>query len=225
MQPDPQPQQPNYPPANPPVFKPSIPPPPPPAQKKPACELAQNSGLRGSGNWTIVGGPGGWYKPSNGNGEVTFETEGVRFRSTSGNTRAGMVQELNRDVSACSSLILSANVRADQQTLTGTGYNGREAPIAVFVKYTDVNGTLHEQLSENPNEPRNMYCNGFYYLDPTSPSINAHGTRVSRGSWYAFSTDLMQTSPRPKFIHFIGAEGGGWPMREGMINNLGLQCR
>lgn len=192
---------------------------------RPFGELLQNPDLRGSTGWTLVGGPGGWYKPSNGNGEVSFVSDGIRFRSEAGNTRAGVLQNLEKDVTSCASLVLSARVRADEHRLTGTGYNGREAPIAVFVKYTDTTGMVHEQLSENPNEPRNMFWNGFYYLDPTAPSIGQHGTRVNQGSWYHFSVDLMLINPRPKTIHFVGAEGGGWPVRDGRLGNLSLQCR
>lgn len=188
---------------------------------KPVGELVKNGVMKGSGYWTPVE----WYRPSNGRGEISFDQDGIRFRSQSGNTRIGVLQNINQEVSGCSSLVLSATVRADQQTLTGTGYNGREAPVAVFVRYTDMNGVLHDQLSENPNEPRNMFWNGFYYLDPTGSSITAHGTKVVKSSWYRFSKDLMQLSPRPRTIHFIGAEGAGWPVRDAKINALSLQCR
>lgn len=218
-------------PGNPPTTQPGQPPvvhqppPQPPAANKPAGELVQNTGVRGGSGWVIVGGPGGWYSPSNGGGEVSFEGDGVRFRSTGGNTRYGVLQNINKDVSGCGSLALSASVRNDQQTLTGTGWNAREAPIAVFVKYTDANGTVHEQLSENPNEPRNMFWNGFYYLDPTGNSKTQHGTRVGKGATTSFNVDLMSLSPRPKHIHFVGAEGGGWPPRDGKLHSLSLNCR
>lgn len=212
------PPQPNNPPT-------VTPPPQPPAANKPTGELVHNTGVRGGGNWVIVGGPGGWYKPSNGGGEVSFDGDGVRFHSNAGNSRNGVIQNLNKDVSGCGSLVLSASVRNDQQTLTGTGWNGREAPIAVFVNYTDVNGTLHEQLSENPNLPQNMFWHGFYTLDPTGNSVSVHGTRVGRGATTSFNFDMMSLNPRPKFIHFIGAEGGGWAPRDGKLHNLSLNCR
>jgi hypothetical protein len=196
-------------------------PPVPPTQPKPQGELVQNPSMRGPSNWTVVE----WYKPSSGKGEVSFEADGIRFRSQTGNTRIGVLQEINRDVSGCSSLVLNVTVRADQQTLTGTGYNGREAPIAVFMKYTDMNGVVHDLLSENPSEPRNMFWNGFYYLDPTPPSISAHGTKVPRGAWHTVSGDLLRAIPKPRLIHFVGAEGAGWPVRDAKIGGLSLQCR
>ncbi len=193
----------------------------PPTTPKPQGELIKNGGMQGSANWTVAE----WYRPSNGKGEVSFDNNGVRFLSQSGNTHIGILQNVNLDVSGCSQLIFSATVRADQQRLTGTGYNGREAPIAVYVKYTDASGAVHDQLSENPNEPRNMFWNGFYFLDPVAPSIAAHGTKVVKGSWLNYSVDLMTRNPKPKYIHFLGAEGCGWPVREGRARNLSLQCR
>jgi hypothetical protein len=194
---------------------------PPQDQPKPQGELVQNPGMRGQAAWTVVE----WYKPSSGKGEVSFEADGIRFRSQAGNTRIGVLQEINRDVSGCGSLVLSATIRADQQTLTGTGYNGREAPIAIFMKYTDMSGVVHELLSENPSEPRNMFWNGFYYLDPTPPSISAHGSKIPRGAWQSLNVDLLRSIPKPRTIHFIGAEGAGWPVRDGKIGGLSLQCR
>lgn len=208
----------------PPTYPPPTKPPvtlPPTTPSKPQGELIKNGGMQGSANWTIAE----WYRPSNGKGEVSFDNNGVRFLSQSGNTHIGILQNVNLDVSGCSQLIFSATVRADQQRLTGTGYNGREAPIAVYVKYTDASGAVHDQLSENPNEPRNMFWNGFYFLDPVAPSIAAHGTKVVKGNWLNYSVDLMTRNPKPKYIHFLGAEGCGWPVREGRAKNLSLQCR
>jgi len=184
-------------------------------------ELIRNGGMQGPANWKVVE----WYRPADGKGEVAFDRDGVRFMSRAGNNRIGILQDVNLDVSGCSRLILSATVKADQQKLTGTGYNGREAPIAVFVKYTDASGAVHELLSEDPNEPRNMFWNGFYFLDPTAPSIAAHGTKVAKGGWFHYTVDLTARHPKPQYIHFVGAEGAGWPAREGKVRRLSLQCR
>lgn len=184
-------------------------------------ELIKNGNLRGPADWTVVE----WYKPSNGKGEVSFNADGVRFWSMGGNNRIGILQNVNQDVSNCSQLILKATVKADRQRLTGTGYNGREAPIAVFAKYTDINGVVHDLLSENPNEPRNMFWHGFYFLDPAAPSVATHGTKIVRGNWFDYNIDLMTLNPKPKYIHFVGAEGAGWPERDGRVGHFSLQCR
>lgn len=188
-------------------------------------ELVKNPELKGAEAWQIQE----WYKPAGGKGEVTAGTDGFRFYSTSGNNRIGVMQQLNADVSACSSLVLSATVIANTQTLSGTGHQGREAPVAVFVSYTDVTGVTHNGLPVYPGEAQNnrMYWHGFYYLDPVNDgSATYFGTKVGRSAAYTFETDLMtKLSPKPKFIHFIGAEGAGWPVRDGSIFRLSLKAK
>jgi len=184
-------------------------------------ELINNGALKNLNGWTIHE----WYKPSDGKGEVSVAGDGIRFRSYVGNNRIGIMQMINADVSSCSSLVLNASVKADNQTLTGTGWQGREAPVAVFMSYTDINGTVHNQLSENPNDTaRRMFWHGFYYADPTSPSLNIFGTKTQKSAWQTYNIDLMSLSQRPKFIHFIGAEGAGWAQRDGKIGSLSLKC-
>ncbi|MBT9536742.1 MAG: hypothetical protein IVZ94_01255, partial [Nitrospirae bacterium] len=186
-----------------------------------ARELINNGALKSLNGLTIHE----WYKPSDGKGEVTSAGDGVRFKSILGNNRIGIMQTINADVSSCSSLVLSATVKADYQTLTGTGWQGREAPVAVFMLYTDINGTVHNQLSENPNDTaRRMFWHGFYYADPTPPSLTVFGTKVSKSSWHTYTVDLAALNPRPKFIQFIGAEGAGWAQRDGKIGSMSLKC-
>lgn len=186
-----------------------------------ARELIGNGTLKNLNGWTIHE----WYKPSDGKGEVTSAGDGVRFKSILGNNRIGIMQTINADVSSCSSLVLSATVKADYQTLTGTGWQGREAPVALFMSYTDINGTVHNQLSENPNDTtRRMFWHGFYYADPAPPSLTVFGTKVSKSSWHTYTVDLAALNPRPKFIQFIGAEGAGWAQRDGKIGSISLKC-
>lgn len=201
----------------------SPPPYPPPVttQTTGARELIGNGTLKNLNGWTIHE----WYKPSDGKGEVTVAADGVRFKSILGNNRIGIMQTINADVSSCSSLVLSATVKADYQTLTGTGWQGREAPVALFMSYTDINGTVHNQLSENPNDTaRRMFWHGFYYADPAPPSLTVFGTKVSKSSWHTYTVDLAALNPRPKFIQFMGAEGAGWPQRDGKIGSMSLKC-
>lgn len=172
-------------------------------------------------DWTVEN----WYKPTDNKTEVSFESDGARFKSTSGNTRMGIMKTLDADVSSCNSLILTATVKADLQTLTGTGWQGRESPVALFVSYTDVNGVIHNQLSENPSDTaKRMFWHGFYYMDPTSPSLSVFGTKIPKGNWQSYSFDLMSLNPKPKIIHFVGAEGAGWASREGKIGSISLKC-
>ncbi len=184
-------------------------------------ELITNGSFsNGLSGWTIQE----WYKPSDGKGEVTAESDGIRFRSISGNTHIGIMQTLNADVSGCIALNFRATLRADEQTLSGTGWNGRESPISVFARYTDVNGVLHGNLGENPNEQNRMFWTGLYFIDPTGSSISDYGIKTQKGVWYNYETDLMNLSPKPKVIDIIGAEGAGWPIRDGKVKSISLTC-
>ncbi|MDD5473233.1 MAG: T9SS type A sorting domain-containing protein [Candidatus Methanoperedens sp.] len=199
-----------------------VPPTVPPTTVPPSGnELITNGAFSNSlSGWTIQE----WYKPSDGKGEVTVESGGIRFRSISGNNHIGIMQTLNADVSGCAALNFRATLRADEQTLSGTGWNGRESPISVFARYTDVNGVLHGNLGEDPNEQNRMFWTGLYFIDPTGSSITNYGIKTQKGEWYTYETDLMKLSPKPKIIDIIGAEGAGWPIRDGKVKSISLTC-
>ncbi|HRS81897.1 MAG TPA: hypothetical protein P5238_00315, partial [Smithellaceae bacterium] len=186
-------------------------------------ELLNNGGLKSLSGWTIHR----WMQPTGERGEVIQESDGIKFHNTSGNTRMGIMQTINADVSGAQKVILKAVVKAVQQTLTGTGWQGREAPIAVMVTYTDVSGVVRNGLGSmaNPSESQanRMFWHGFYYANPTGNSQTWHGTKVSQGSWYTYEVDLMSLNPKPKIIHAVGAEGSGWPTREGKISSISLK--
>jgi photosystem II stability/assembly factor-like uncharacterized protein len=184
-------------------------------------EMIKNGDFSGGlGSWTIME----WFKASDGKGEVTAESDGIRFLSKSGNNNIGIMQTLNADVSGCLALNLRATVKADEQALSGTGFNGREAPIAVFARYTDVNGVLHGNLGEDPRDPIRMFWTGFYFMDPTGSSITDFGIKTQKGEWYNYEFDLMKLSPKPKTIDIVGAEGAGWPPRDGKVKSISLTC-
>jgi hypothetical protein len=184
-------------------------------------ELITNGDFsKGLGGWTIEE----WYKPSDGKGEVTAESDGIRFLSKSGNNRIGIMQTLNDDVSKCAALNLRVVAKADEQTLSGTGWNGREAPVAVFMRYTDVNGVVHGNLGEDPKEARRMFWIGLYFKYPEGGSISDYGVKTRQGEWYTNEVDLMALEPRPKTIDFIGAEGAGWANRDGKVKSISLTC-
>ncbi|MCZ7381574.1 MAG: hypothetical protein O8C64_08430 [Candidatus Methanoperedens sp.] len=174
----------------------------------------------GLGGWTIME----WFKASDGKGEVTAESDGIRFLSKSGNNNIGIMQTLNADVSGCLALNLRATIKADEQALSGTGFNGREAPIAVFARYTDINGVLHGNLGEDPKDPNRMFWTGLYFMDPTGSSITDFGIKTQKGEWYNYEFDLMKLSPKPKTIDIVGAEGAGWPPRDGKVKSISLTC-
>ncbi|MGV8057670.1 MAG: PAN domain-containing protein [Smithellaceae bacterium] len=197
---------------------------PPPSVTLPeGTELVSQPSLQnGLRSWTIEE----WYKPSDGKGEIITDNNGIAFRGTKENSRVGIMQSLNNlDVTTYGKIFLTAQIRTEEQKLDGTGWQGREGPVAVFVSYTDVNGLLHNGLPIMPSESQTnrMFWEGFYHVDPTGSSHNWHGTKIGKGQWYTYQYDLMTLSPRPKILHFVGAEGAGWPTREGRIALLSLR--
>lgn len=194
-------------------------------QPPPVGELIQNGDFsRGASGWTYET----WYQQASPAGEVNFGQPRVTFKGTTSNSRVGIMQPVSSDVSGCRNLMLKAVVRAEQQTLSGTGYGGREAAISVFVGYVDATGVERTQNGSlaNPVEPQNrqMFWNGFYYMDPTGLSTTARGTKVQQGQWYSYVVDLMAQSPKPKQLRFVGAEGAGWPTRSGALHQISLTC-
>ena len=184
-------------------------------------ELITNGAFsNGLSGWTIQE----WYKPSDGKGEVTAESDGVRFHGTGGNNRIGIMQTLNADVSGCTALNLKAVIKADEQTLGGTGWNGRESPIAVFARYTDIYGAVHGNLGEDPKEQNRMLWTGLYIIEPTGSGITDYGIKTQKGEWYTYEFDMMKLSPKPRSIDIIGSEGAGWPTRDGRIRSISLIC-
>ena len=184
-------------------------------------ELITNGAfLNGLSGWTIQD----WYKPSDGKGEVTAESDGIRFHGTSGNNHIGIMQTLNADVTGCAALNLKAVIKADEQTLGGTGWNGRESPIAVFARYTDIYGVVHGNLGEDPTEQNRMLWTGLYIIEPTGSGITDYGIKTQKGQWYTYEFDLMKLSPKPMSIDIVGAEGAGWPARDGKVKSISLTC-
>jgi hypothetical protein len=85
------------------------------------------------------------------------------------------------------------------QSLGGAGYDNREAPIAVMIRYTT-----------------RMFWWGFGYLDPTNNfgfSFTPNITAVEQGVKFDKTIDLLKAlTPKPKLIHSITIEGSGWAL-------------
>lgn len=164
-----------------------------------------------------------WFKSADANGEVSYSNDGATFTSPAeSNTRAGIMTDVEKDVSEYSELNLHLTTTNTKQTLTGTGWNGREAPVAVAVSYTDADGLLHASLGLDPTAAGQMFWHGFYTLDPEGNSGTINGTKVVSGEKFTFDFDLMSLDPKPRTIHYVGLEGAGWPERQGTIHELSL---
>jgi hypothetical protein len=163
-----------------------------------------------------------WYKAASAGGEVTYGADGITFSGVQSNSRSGIMTNIEQDVSSYSKLNLHMIVTNSQQSLTGTGWNGREAPVAVAISYVDVNGTEHQALGEDPTASGQMFWRGFYTLDPTGQSKTTNGVKVIAGQKYTYDFDLMTLNPKPAKIHYVAVEGAGWKPRQGIVHELSL---
>ncbi|MGE5618028.1 MAG: FecR domain-containing protein [Sphingomonadaceae bacterium] len=120
----------------------------------------------------------------------------------------GLVQTINKDVSDYTSLRLTADVRVDDQSLSGGGYMGYEYPIMLRVRYRDDSGA---QIN---------WSIGFFYKNlEQRPTPN--GQEVQQGQWYSWDVDLMSAQPKPAHIISVEVLGAGHTFA-GMIANVGI---
>ena len=164
-----------------------------------------------------------WYNAKSSGGEVTTGANGVSFKAVASNSRSGIMLDLNKDVSTFTSLRLTVKGTVTQQTLPGTGYNGREAPVAVAIAYKDAKGADHKLLGEDPKADGQMFWRGFYFLGTNnSSSVTTNGVLVEKGKEFTFNFDLMTLKDKPTYLYFIGLEGAGWKDRQGTVSSLSL---
>jgi len=163
-----------------------------------------------------------WYEAASSGGEVTTGSGGVTFTAKQSNSRSGIMIDLNKDVSKYKKVTINLKGVVNSQTLTGTGFNGREAPVAVAVAYQATDGSQHILLGENPTATTQMFWRGFYYLDPSSGSGKINGVKVSQNKQFSFSFDLMTLSPKPETIYYAALEGAGWKSRQGSVSSFNI---
>lgn len=120
---------------------------------------------------------------------IAFRTERVSRKSTHNET--GLIQSIDRDVSDYERLLINADVRVDEQSLSGGGYMGYEYPMMIRVRYRDEQGTQVD------------WSHGFFHKNPEQrPTPN--GQWVPQGIWTHYDGDLMELKPRP--VHLISVE-------------------
>ncbi|MCX6831769.1 MAG: thrombospondin type 3 repeat-containing protein, partial [candidate division Zixibacteria bacterium] len=182
--------------------------------------------------------PNGWTKFETGPGEVSTlykaNVNGPRLpgisalgwqRSLGGNSGdwTACEQTLNYDVSACSCVTMTIDIKVLGHNLGGSGITPTEFefPVTVVVYYTDVTGT-----------PRYWQYGWYEWIDAgTGPNPNhksvAGGTGVVTGLqvadsvWIMNSFDLMTELSNPATIDKIRVGGSGWDF-EGMADNVQL---
>lgn len=122
--------------------------------------------------------------------QIVRETE----RDTHNET--GIVQEVNRDVSAYRTIAVTAWVKINHASLSGGGYLGSEYPLMFRIQYTDEKGG------------RPGWTHGFYYANPENrPTDN--GELIAQGEWFPFLGRLSDLPDRPVFIRSIEVLSAG----------------
>lgn len=133
-----------------------------------------------------------------------------RASSSQNSAITGIRQEINRDVSDFRTLNLSADVRVDNQNLSGGGYQSTEYPLILHLTYKDVNGDGHE------------YFHGFYIQNETNnPHENAD--LIPRAQWIPFDSSNLLASLPFKPFRIVSAEiyASGWDY-ESYLSNIRL---
>lgn len=142
----------------------------------------------------------------------------LHFQRTGARTHGELstTQRIDKDVRDFASLKFSCEVRVDQQSLPGGGFESTEFPIMVELTYKDALG-----------DTRACYW-GFYYLPPgTGPEWRplVNGLQVVQGEWYVFeSQNLIELlgDQAPVYIDSVRIYASGWDF-ESAITNVSLQ--
>jgi hypothetical protein len=164
-----------------------------------------------------------WFKPAPTEGQLSLGTDGLVLTGLEGNSRGGAMIDLGVDVSGFPHLVAALDGVVYDQTLSGTGWNGREAPLALVISYVDAAGETHTGLGEDPAAPGQMFYAGFVYLPPGDDgSVMTNGVQVGRGAPFSFEHDLMTLDPPPVTILSVAVDGGGWSSRSAEVYRVRL---
>lgn len=123
------------------------------------------------------------------------------YRTNSEQTSAiaGIIQQINREVSDLHTMKLSADIRLHAQSLSGGGYLSSEYPLILRLRYRDEYGSEGE------------WVHGFYFQNTTNnPTLN--GEQVPQDVWVPFeSGNLFEIAdPRPFVITSLQIYASGW---------------
>jgi hypothetical protein len=108
----------------------------------------------------------------------------------------GIMQDVDRDVSAYRNVAITAWVKINSASLSGGGYLGSEYPLMFRVNYTDERGG------------RPGWTHGFYFANPENrPTDN--GEIIAQGEWYPFLGRLSDLPDHPIYIKSIEVLSAG----------------
>jgi len=102
----------------------------------------------------------------------------------------GVVQEIERDVSAYRNVSFTAWVKVNLASLSGGGYLGSEYPVMFRVNFIDEKGG------------RPGWSHGFFYANPENRPSDG-GELIAQGEWYPYLGRLTDLPERPAYIRSI----------------------
>jgi hypothetical protein len=111
------------------------------------------------------------------------------FRATEKDTHneTGLLQTIDREVSAYRKVTFSALVKVNNASLDGGGYAGSEYPMMFRIKYVAENGGIYN------------WVHGFYVKNDTNRPTEI-GEQIEAGQWYSFTLEMMDLPDRPAYI-------------------------
>ena len=125
-------------------------------------------------------------------------------------TEAGIIQEVDQDVSDYLSLQLRLDVRVNSHSLGGGGYLSSEYPVIVRIDYEDEYGSAAH------------WYHGFYCQNAqNNPTLNGEGIRC--GVWYPYEeSNLLEIlEPSPFYIRSVQIYASGWNY-ESLVAEIGV---
>jgi hypothetical protein len=111
------------------------------------------------------------------------------FRETEKDTHneTGLLQSIDREVSAYQKVTFSALVKVNSASLDGGGYAGSEYPMMFRIKYVAENGGIYN------------WVHGFYVKNDTNRPTEI-GEQLEAGQWYSFTLEMMDLPDRPAYV-------------------------
>ncbi len=144
---------------------------------------------------------------------LRFTRSGSMFAPDRGNhANVRAVQILGRNLpDPYTSLRLRAEVRVNEQSLSGGGYLDSEYPMILRVVYKDAYGSEHE------------WWRGFY-IQNEAGNPTAHGDPLRRGVWTPVEFELRQSDLPPFQIVRVEAQASGWDF-DAEVSDIRLTVR
>ncbi len=138
---------------------------------------------------------------------TTLEMKRQKAQSNMG--EAGVLQLLNIDVYRYTQIILKADIKIDNASMSGDGKAGEGYPVCLELKYTGTDGKPY------------LFKHGFLVSGKLNyPDI---GEQVKKGVWVDYvSPNLTQLSPRPVKITEVKIVARGWDFVS-RVDNVELQ--